>query len=273
MSRTEYALKCLKNAEARKTSRETFEKDIAQKVINKEKMMMKMLGFILSAMLISSNAMAGLIYSEDFDPAPTIESTFNAQLGGNTLAVNHKYLDFGVWARTTNGALVDDGSGTNNVLRAHQADITNVRMVGVYIDPALFGSAGTYTLSFDVIGADAGIANVFIYAGSGYDLTGATDAKLVLSLSAGGFAAYTGLTGQNGATASQLATANFNPTVSQTVKLDFVYDGSSAIAVAIGGYNTALLIDNVQVIPEPATLGLFVGSSALLLMIRKITTR
>jgi hypothetical protein len=32
MSRTEYASKCLKNAEARKTSRETFEKDIAQKV-------------------------------------------------------------------------------------------------------------------------------------------------------------------------------------------------------------------------------------------------
>lgn len=149
----------------------------------------------------------------------------------------------------------------------------------MFLDPQVFAGtgAGTYTLTFDVIpGSSAGASRVYLGAGSGYDLTGATDAKLNLAISAPGFnvikgtgeIAWPALTGENGATATHLITTTaewilgdgsptgefretpgipFDVEVADTLSVEFAYDGSSTIVVAFAGYNTDYAVDNIVI--------------------------
>jgi hypothetical protein len=114
-------------------------------------------------------------------------------------------------------------------------------------------------------------------AGSGYDLSGETNAKLNLALSAPGFKVrksdgavlWSALSGENGATATHLVTTenewidgDGNPTgtfvetpgvvidiltANTTVSIEFEYDGTSAIAIAFAGYNTDYGVDNISI--------------------------
>jgi hypothetical protein len=225
-----------------------------------------------------------IVFSETFDPAPETLTDFNMQLGGTIPApTNTKILPLGQWGQTANGSFVDIG-GENGMVAQPQLDAKeNGRLMSIFLDPSWFSAtgAGTYRLKFDVIaGSSPGAGRVYIGAGSGYDLSGTTDAKLNLPLSAAGFGVkkadgtivWPALTGLNGATAQHLLTtstewiladetatgefrdtpgAPFDVETSATLTFNFEYDGTSAVVIAFGGYNTDVKIDNISI----ATIG------------------
>lgn len=233
-----------------------------------------------------------IVYSETFDPAPTVQIDFNMQLGGNpdTKPSNTKIFALGEWGHTGNGAIIPATGASGNALQPQLDGKNNGRVAGVFLDPSLFAAtgAGTYTLTFDVIASSSsGAGRVYIGAGSGYDLSGSTDAKINFNLSTAGFGvkkadgttAWPALTASGGATASHLITtstewvlgdgtptgefreapgAPFDVETSGTQSVNFQYDGSSAVVIAFGGYNTDYLVDNVSIvkaIPGAATWG------------------
>lgn len=231
-----------------------------------------------------------VVYSETFDPAPTVQIDFNMQLGGNPdmKPANTKIYALGEWGHTGNGAIIPAAGASGNAFQPQLDGKNNARLGGVFLDPTLFAAtgAGTYTLTFDVIASTTpGAGRVYIGAGSGYDLSGATDAKLNLNLSTAGFGvkkvdgipAWPALTALGGATASHLITtstewvlgdgtatgeyretpgAPFDVETAATLSFNFEYDGSSAVVVAFGGYNTDFMVDNVSIstaVPGAAT--------------------
>jgi hypothetical protein len=222
-----------------------------------------------------------VVFSEDFDPAPETLTDFNMQLGGNPelKPINTKIFALDQWGLTSNGSITDIGGSNGNVLQPQLDDKNNGRLSGIFIDPAKFAAtgAGTYRMTFDVIaGSSPGAGRVYVGAGSGYDLSGATDAKLNLAIAANGFGVvratgeitWPALTGLNGATAEHLITtstewilgdgtptgqfrdapgAPFDVETSATLFVDFDYDGTSAVVIAFGGYNTDVKIDNITI--------------------------
>lgn len=220
---------------------------------------------------------ATTIYSTNFTSfaQPTnFVTDFNIIYGGIDPGANFVKTSSGVWGITTNG----NAFATGIVRPQSQTPSNNVKMTGLFLDPSLFAStgAGSYTLSFDLTGSPTGnlAYRAYVFAGSGYDISEATDKRLNLSLSANGFAGYTGLTATGtGVSASQLTMqdistqAQFNGT--QSISFTFTYDGTSAIAVAIGGYNNASTFDNFSVttnlsaVPEPSTFAAVAGVAAL----------
>jgi hypothetical protein len=234
-----------------------------------------------SILLASPGNAQTVVYSENFDPAPDFLVDFNVQLGGDPglLAVSTKIVSLGQWALTTNGSFVDIGGDNGNVLRPQQLTRENGRVAGVFLDPALFSAtgAGTYTLVFDLIpSSEAGAGRVYVGSGSGYDLSGATDARLRLALAAPGFNVrksdgellWTALTGLDGAAATHHATTNvewvladgtatgdfFNtpgmtPDVltAATLSVPFEYDGTSTVVIAFAGYDTDFGVDNIRI--------------------------
>ena len=234
-----------------------------------------------SALAVASLATAGsaisatTIYSTGFTSfvQPTnFVTDFNAIYGGIDPGANFVPAASGIWAITTAG-----NAFSGDIARPQgQNPNNNVRMTGLFLDPSLFTAtgAGTYTVSFDLTGSPTGnlAYRVYVFAGSGYDLTNVQDRRLNLSLNANGFAGYTGLTATGaGVTASQLVMqdistqATFNGT--QLVSVDFTYDGSSAIAIAIGGFNNASTFDNFMVttslVPEPSAFAALAGAGML----------
>jgi hypothetical protein len=239
----------------------------------------------ISALALGCSALAAnaqtIVFTETFDPLPEPLTDFNMQLGGNpeSKPVNTKIFALGQWGLTLNGSIVSVGGDNGNALQPQLDDKNNGRVGGIFIDPALFAAtgAGTYTLSFDVIPSSTpGAGRVYIGAGSGYDLSGTTDAKLNLNLSTNGFGvkkadgtlAWPALTASGGATATHLITtatqwvlgdgtetgefreapgAPFDVETAATLEVNFEYDGISAVVVGFGGYNTDVKIDNVSI--------------------------
>lgn len=176
---------------------------------------------------------------------------------------NTKLTDSAQWGITPTGNGFADG-----VARPSDNPATSTKMMGLYLDPSVFtAGAGTYTVSFEISGDTLGNAayRAFVFAGSGYDLGATTGGRLDLSLSSGGFAGYTGLTGRDGATASTLVEINDSVSLdngtnlsnaaaisaTRIVSFDFTWDGTSAVAIAIGGFNNASTIDNFFVTAAP----------------------
>jgi hypothetical protein len=242
-----------------------------------------------SALLATGTLLAGTnshavvtVFSETFDPAPETLTDFNMQLGGNPdlKPNNTKIFALDQWGLTSNGSIVDIGGDNGNVLQPQLDEKNNGRMAGIFIDPAHFAStgAGTYRLSMDVIPgvSTEGPGRVYVGAGFGYDLTGATDAKLNLAIAANGFGVnrtsgeivWPALTASGGATAEHLITTTtewilgdgtptgqfretpgvpFDAQTAGQVSVEFEYDGVSAVVVAVGGYNTDVKIDNIMI--------------------------
>lgn len=190
---------------------------------------------------------------------------FNIHFGGQNPGVNFKAVSSGQWGITGNS---NDFADDN--LRPQNNPATNLKMAGVFLDPSLFAGVGTYTVNFDLTGDTGGNAayRAYVFAGSGYDLSGTEDKRLNLSLSAGGFGGYSGLTATGtGVTASQLTMVDISTEATTAgtspISFTFEYDGSSAIAIAVGGFNNAATIDNFSVVPEPATIAFWAGLGVL----------
>lgn len=236
----------------------------------------------ISVLIASATAASAqtVVYSESFDPAPDgqVINIANLQLGGATKPTNAKYIALDQWGFNPIGAVVDAGGANGNVLQPRSIAAQNGRSVGIFLDPAHFAAtgAGTYTLSFDVIPSATGAGRVYVGAGSGYDLTLATEAKLNLSLNSDGFGVrktngnivWPALTASGGATATHLITtrtewidSSDNPTgefrdvpgapfdirTAATLEVNFEYDGTSTVVVAFGGYETDFKVDNVTI--------------------------
>lgn len=237
---------------------------------------------LFSCLAFSGITASSAIYTTDFTGFKPGENEdfrvdFNVIYGGQDPGVNFSLVDSRQWGITVNGNDFADG-----IARPQNSPTTlgvgnnanNIKMAGLFLDPSLFPGAGSYTVSFDLTGDENGNAayRAYVFAGSGYDLTGTEDKRLNLSLSAGGFAGYTGLTATGtGVLASQLLMVDISTQATtagpSTISFDFTYDGSSAVAVAIGGYNNAATFDNFTVIPEPATYALLAGLVTLGLVI------
>jgi hypothetical protein len=173
---------------------------------------------------------------------------------------NAKMVDSGMWGITGNGNAFADGIARPQNSPATSGTANNVKMIGIILDPDVFTEGpGTYTVSFEFSGDHLGNTSyrAFAYSGSGYDLTGTSAARLNLALSAGGFGAYEGLTGLQGASAVSPALVDVgsidNGTLlnnaaktdaTRRISFDFNWDGTSAIGISIGGYNNASTIDN-----------------------------
>lgn len=203
--------------------------------------------WIISVILLVVDVMAEVVFEEDFNAIGSHQGgIYYMTLGGDTN--NQDVVEFGQFGRTAQGSVTNIGGSHGNVIRV--SDNGNyTRLVGFYIDPADFGgAAGTYTLEFDVLnGTDQNNAYVWIYKGSGYNLaTNSTD-TLTLDLAAANNNDLTGLTASGGATASQIATKSFWEYGNKTISLDFEYDGSSTVAVAIGGWGRDFMVDNFAV--------------------------
>lgn len=243
---------------------------------------------VLATVLLVSTTMNGQtqVYQEDFSPVPASVTDFNVQLGGDPALKpgNTKIVSIGEWGINANTSFPDIGGANGNTVQPQLDTKANARVAGVFIDPAVFAStgAGTYTLTFDVIGGSSGGAGrYYIGAGSGYDLSGGTDAKLTLALAAPGLSiikttgdpAWPALTASGGAVATHLTTTSqewilpdgtptgefrdvpgieFDVQVSSTISLEFSYDGYSTIVIAFAGYDTDFKIDNIF-ITSPAT--------------------
>lgn len=194
---------------------------------------------------------------------------FNVAYGssdGGASVLNTKFLNETLtqWGITANGNDFADG-----VVRPQNSPATlgegnnanNVKMAGLFLDPVLFSGAGDYTITFDITGDPLGNATyrAYVFEGSGYDFDENGDDYLSLSLSSDGFdgdPGYTGLTAAGTGTASELVMQDISELAvdpaTNTVSITFSYDGSSAIAFAVGGYNNASVVDNFSIAPYEA---------------------
>ncbi len=227
---------------------------------------MKTINYILSiAMLATMGASAAVYHAVDFD---TVTETLNAvntssgkiRFGGNTAPA--ETVSTNEWAGNLDLTpppdpgkvnIIDDGTGTNNVLYLN-GQATKTISTALVVAPEKFGgTASVARVSFDLTfwdnkgAGDASDGYLKVYAASGYDLSGATDARIIIQCSAqasGG--SY--IVAQNGATLTALASKQFIASdVGSTVSLDFDYDGSSAIIVLWESQNkTGFKFDNVQ---------------------------
>lgn len=226
-----------------------------------------------------------LIFEETFAVTPSSVTDFNVQLGGDPGAKpgNTKILSYGEWGLSSNGSFPNTAGANGGTVQPQADTKTNARAAGIFLDPALFSAtgAGNYTLAFDVIaGSTPGAGRVYVGAGSGHDLSGATDAKLTLALAAPGLSvhkttgepAWDALTASGGAsarhilsTAEEWIRSDGTPTgefrevpgvpldVESTGSLSFTftYDGFSTLVLAFAGYDTDYKIDNITLLsPE-----------------------
>lgn len=150
------------------------------------------------------------------------------------------------------------------------------RGAGVILNPNLFTGSGEYTLKFDIVSFTGGAddsAQVSIWQGSGYDLSGGSQNNLQLNVEKG-------VLSSNGAFAesTELTRTSHTSTVigfEQT----FTYDGTSAIALFFGAetggwpfptveYDNISIVSNTAAVPEPSSVALL-GISSILLAARR----
>jgi hypothetical protein len=218
--------------------------------------------YILSiALLTAFSTSAAVFYEEDFELLPgtaTVKaSDGKIRFGGNAAgqpSISSNEYAVGTIGDGTGVSLVDDGSGTNNVLFV-DGRYDKTYGGAVVIDPSAFGgAAGVARLSFDLTyylrkGGDGTECYVDVYAASGYDLNGATDAKIVMDLKNGKNVPTTVLGVNGSASATLLETLPFDHnTALGNLDLSFNYDGSNAIVVVWESqYKSSFMVDNIQI--------------------------
>ena len=250
----------------------------------------------LTTLLICGTAMAD-IYSEDFS-SPTKQSNAGADgfLGTGGTGFNYNG-NLGTWLYSSGNMGINDteagdgsGSGDGNAIsslgmaRPQNERGTNARALSIVLSNTLFADGVEYTVSFDVIGDAAGgnagrywLAEVY-----GYDNSGSN--YIQIDGTHNGWGAGAG--SPKPFTAAGSATVNFlkdsasngvliggeNIAGTNSVSFSFTYDGANGadIAFSVGTYNNIFGIDNVTVIPEPATLGLVAAFGTSVLFIRRL---
>ncbi|HEY1121573.1 MAG TPA: hypothetical protein VGE67_08225 [Haloferula sp.] len=172
---------------------------------------------------MTSPLSAAVIYSENFS-STTLADKPNSYLGG----YYGSHVSFGEWVRS--GSTVSVSGGNLQV-----GSDSGFRGAALLLSPSSFPSAGTYTLTFDVLSytGDANdTATVAIWSGSGYDMTNSSANSLILNTQTGQLQAL------GSATSSQLSSTTYS--AAGTCSVNFTYDGSSTIALffaaTTGGY-------------------------------------
>ena len=245
------------------------------------------LGLASGLLLSVSGVLEASVYSENFETAPTVNNAFLHYIGGNT---GTPKIDFDTWGGTVgsgfgfNATVVDDGSGTNNVMEVDSFDNAS-RGVGIILDPSRFtgGTGAVYTVSFDVTffeerGTDTndpseGAATFQVFFGKDYDLTETTGARIGLDVGEPGQTEISLKDFGSPATASKFGSSE-NITGTGFVSYNFTHDGESAVALMFGSYGGGASrfryqFDNVTVIPETSSSAVVTGLLACAILVRR----
>lgn len=236
---------------------------------------------ILTALSLLSLGMSighsqAIVYSTDFDGfvsgtnyiAGVAEYSYGFDADGSASDTdgaknNFKALAYGQWGRgsNTNADFIDVGGGDIEA-RPNIDTANNAKLIGTFVDPALFNAtgSGSYTFSVDYTGADSGAAFVFLYKASGYDTTGTN--MLAFDGANGGFGSFDPFFGTGTTVVSEVLRYDIvDETANETITHTFNYTAGETIGIAFGAYNTAGTFDNVSIsaVPEPSTYAVLAG--------------
>jgi hypothetical protein len=215
---------------------------------------------------------ASPVWTEDFESTSLVKKGSDPYIGGNW---GGSQLGFGVWASTTETSyadIIDDGGGTGNkVLRTWYDSTNNWRGGAIVLSPNIFtGGAGDYELTYEIPAYAAGgagsYAEVSVWSGKDYDLTGNTSAALIVGVTGSNHNNTLAVLGNASSTSLESA----KPTGTGTFTMSFHYDGVSAIGLFFGSYEASswsaptVQYDNISVTPVPESssmlaAGLLVG--------------
>ena len=221
-----------------------------------------------------------IVYSTDFDGfisgtnyiAGVAEYSYGFDADGSASDTdvtknNFKALAYGQWGRgsNTNSDFIDVGGGDIEA-RPNIDGAANAKLMGTFLDPALFNAtgSGSYTFSVDYTGADSGAAFVFLYKASGYDTSGTN--MLAFDGANGGFGGFDPFFGTGTTVVSEILRYDIvDETVDETITYTFDYTAGDSIGIAFGAYNTAGTFDNVSIsaVPEPSSYAILAGILAL----------
>lgn len=213
---------------------------------------MKVVTLILAVTMVAGAA-SSVIWSEDFSSPTVFDPNSNP---------------FNVWDDNAGGGTTMQWNEANAIVGAEQLVNTSGttgqnRGVAYVLDPSEISggiAAGDYTLKFDITDMLNGtVMGVSVYDGTRDD-TGSVNTYRIDLLSA----AASPLVHVNAGTGSLdlLESATYNDVDHEgtTVQLDFTYDGTGDIVMVwdlpSSTTQRAYTIDNVEIIPEPATIGL-----------------
>lgn len=225
-----------------------------------------------------------MIYSTNFDDfvsgthyfAGVAEYSYGHDADGtasdnNAVLDNFKPLGYGQWGRGSklNTNFIDVGNGDIEA-RPNTADAKNAKLMGTFLDPALFNATGSgrYTFSVDYTGADSGASWIFLYRASNYDTSGSN--TLIFDAANGGFGNFDPFTGTGTASVSEIIRKKIvDETVNETWTHTFDYTAGETIGIAFGSYETAGMYDNLKIaiVPEPETYALLLGTCLGVLVI------
>lgn len=227
------------------------------------------LAVVASALTMSVGASAA-IYEEDFDPAPNTAKGF-----ASTVLFDSSAYTVGDWLlggnATTGSFIVPTGGPEGNALQPNTRSSTgfNSRFGMTFISAADFGGAGTYTLSFDMIGDTAGgNAQIYVATAKGFGGVNGVTADYAGTAAAGVANAGTyGIFAASGSAATTLTLIDetIAGTTTGTLTRDFTLDGTEGVVgLAFGSVNSNVQFDNISIVPEPGSLVLLgLGSLAM----------
>ncbi|MEM9752033.1 MAG: PEP-CTERM sorting domain-containing protein [Planctomycetota bacterium] len=233
---------------------------------------------LAAAALIAAplSASGAIIYEEDFDPPPGTAKGFASDVLFDSSAY---VLGSGNWLlggnATTGTFIVATGGVEGNALQPNTRSPQgfNSRFGMTFISAADFGGAGTYTLSFDMVGDTAGgNAQIYVATAKGFGGVNAITADYAGTASSGvANAGSYGISAASGsaATTQTLIDETIAGTTTGTLTRVFTLDGTEgAVAISFGSVNSNVQFDNISIVPEPGTLAL-TGLSGLLLFLRR----
>ena len=197
-------------------------------------------------------------YAEDFESITEIGGagtySFGYDKNQDTAPNAYKQLDYGTWYRQAATSIVSDVDQDGDLeIRPNEDTKNNGKMWATLIDPATFAQSGSgvYTLSVELIGADAGNARIWLASANGYDASGSNDLILYAS---GAMSTYTVLSGSGSTVVNEILEYEIpDETVGGTYTVDFNYTAGDALAVAFGSYNTSYAYDNLTIAPYSGT--------------------
>jgi hypothetical protein len=209
---------------------------------------------ILASVALSASATT--FYEEDFDPSPAT-SGINGSNGKVWFAGQGNAGDTPTPTISSNVYAMHSASTiTNNLLKIDSLG-GKVQGAGVVVDPSALGGVATnMAVTFDLVsysrdGGVVGSANgsVKVYKAFDYDLTGATDAKIVLDLAnnAGTSLSAFGVNGTATAALIDAVTLDENTALGE-LSINFAYDGTSALVVIFESNNKPVYeVDNIKI--------------------------